>query len=236
MHYLPILSTLITLVFTIAVLTRYRRKGGVHLLLWGVGLASYGIGTLTEVIMLFTFNTLALKVWYVTGAMLTAAWLGQGTVHLLVRRRGVALSLTALLGAVSLISLGLILAAPVSGAASSFSNSLPVSAQYKEILVRSGGIKVLTILLNIYGTFTLVGGALYSAYLFWRKNILANRLIGNILIASGALLPAIAGSSLKVGLADWLYVSECLGVILMYFGFMLATSGKTVTVAKSVTV
>ena len=74
---------------------------------------------------------------------------------------------------------------------------------------------------------TLVGGAIYSAFLFWRKKILANRMFGNILIAAGALSPAVGGSLLKAGLADMLYLSEFIGAILMYIGFVMATSGKT---------
>jgi len=182
MHYVPIFSTIVTLIFAIAVFERYRRRGGAHLLLWGIGLILYGMGTLTEAVMLFTFQPLVLKLWYLSGAMLTAAWLGQGTVHLLVRRRGVAKTLTVILSLVSIISAGLILAAPVTSA-TSYNLDLPASAQYKDILVRSGAIIALTIILNIYGTIGLVGGAIYSAFLFWRKQVLANRMVGNILIA-----------------------------------------------------
>ena len=35
MHYIPILSTIITFIFAAAVFIRYRRKKGMHLLLWG---------------------------------------------------------------------------------------------------------------------------------------------------------------------------------------------------------
>ncbi len=73
-----------------------------------------------------------------------------------------------------------------------------------------------------------MGGALYSAYLFWRKSILVNRMLGNLLIAAGALMPAMAGSFVKAGLVDWLYVSELVGVVLMYAGFMLATAPQPV--------
>jgi len=105
----------------------------------------------------------------------------------------------------------------------------PVSEQYKEILTRGGLIVLLTILLNIYGTITLVGGAIYSAFLFWRKKILANRMYGNILIAAGALSPALGGTFLRTGLVDFLYLSELIGAILMFFGFILATSGQAET-------
>jgi hypothetical protein len=228
MHYIPLLSTLITFAFAAAVLNRYRYKKGAHLLLWGVGLILYGLGTLSEVILGFTFNDLMLKIWYLSGAMLTAAWLGQGTIFLLVRRRGVAMGLAIALTLVSLLSVGLIMAAPVSAAASGYDPSQPVSAQYKEILVRNGAIIALTIILNIYGTLGLVGGALYSSYLFLRKHVLANRMYGNILIAAGAMMPAMAGSFIKAGLFDWLYVSELAGVVLMYVGFLKATASPVV--------
>ncbi len=228
MHYISILSTIVTFIFTAAVFNRYRYKGGKHLLFWGLGLALYGIGTLTEAVLAFTFSPLALRLWYLAGAMLTAAWLGQGTINLLVRRRGVAPVLNWVLIAVSAVALVLVLAAPVTSAASTYSVNDPVSAQYKTILTRSVGIVVLTILLNIYGTIGLIGGALYSSYLFWRKRVLGNRVIGNILIAAGALMPAMAGSLIKAGLADWLYVSELLGVVLMFVGFLQATAPQTV--------
>jgi hypothetical protein len=225
MTYIPYLSTIITFAFVVAVYTRYRQRGGTHLLLWAVGLLFYGFGTLSEVVLSLTFNVLVLKIWYLTGAMLTAAWLGQGTVHLLIRKGNTAKVTTWALAAVSALALILVLSAPaLSG---NYDVTRPASEQYKEFLTRDGLTILLTILLNIYGTLTLVGGAIYSAFLFWRKKILANRMFGNILIAAGALSPAMGGSLLKAGLADMLYLSEFVGAILMYIGFVMATSGKT---------
>jgi len=225
MNILPFLSTLVTFAFTAAVFIRYRQRGGVYLLLWAIGLFLYGLGTLSEVMLGLTYNGFLVKLWYLTGAMLTAAWLGMGTVHLLIRRGRSAQILTGVLVAVSLLALVLILAAPVSAA--SYDVTRPVSEQYKEILTRAGSIVLLTILLNIYGTITLVGGAIYSAFLFWRKKILANRMYGNILIAAGALSPALGGTFLRVGLVDLLYLSELIGAILMFVGFLVATSRQS---------
>lgn len=222
MNFLPYLSTIVTFAFTIAVYNRYRQRGGMHLLLWAFGLLLYGIGTLCEVILGLTFSVLALKMWYLTGAMLTAAWLGMGTVHLLIRKGNTAVILTWVLAGVSILSLILILLAPVTSSA--YDVTQTISAQYKEIFSRNGLIILLTILLNIYGTLTLVGGAIYSAYLFWRKKILVNRMFGNILIAVGALSPAMGGSLLRAGLTDMLYLSELIGAILMFTGFLMATS------------
>jgi hypothetical protein len=227
MNFLPYLSTIVTIAFAIAVYSRYRQRGGMHLLLWAFGLLLYGIGTLSEVILGLTFSVFALKIWYLTGAMLTAAWLGMGTVHLLIRKGNTAMILTWVLAGVSVLAFILVMVAPVTSTA--YDVSYPVSEQYKEIFTRTGVIILLTILLNIYGTLTLVGGAIYSAYLFWRKKILVNRMFGNILIAVGALSPAMGGSLLRAGLTDMLYLSELIGAILMFIGFLMATSSAPAT-------
>jgi hypothetical protein len=226
MPIIPILSTIVTFIFAVSVLNRYRRRKGTHLLLWGIGLIFYGLGTLSEVLMAIAFSPLVMKVWYISGAMLTAAWLGQGTVWLLFRKPGFARVSTYILTALSLLAVFLVFMAPISPAAASYNTAAPISEQYKEILVRGSAIIILTILLNIYGTLTLVGGAIYSAYLFFRKRVLINRVIGNILIAAGALFPAMAGSFVGAGMVDMLYLSELIGVVLMYAGFLQATISR----------
>jgi hypothetical protein len=228
MHYISILSTIVTAFFAGSVIERYRRRGGTHLLLWGAGLIFYGLGTLTESVLIFSDSRLAIKVWYLCGAVLTAAWLGQGTIHLLVRKRGIAPALTILLTIVSLVAMALVMSAPFKPGAPPYDTRLPVSGQYQGLLERNGLVIVLTIVLNSYGAIALVGGALYSAFIFWRKKVLADRMFGNILIAAGALMPTLGGSFIKAGLADWLYLSEFLGVVLMYAGFVRATASQPI--------
>jgi hypothetical protein len=200
-----------------------------HLLLWGFGMFLYFLSTFFEIVLSNQFSEAAIKIWYIAGAMLVAAWLGQGTVHLLVRKGNIAMTLTYILAAVSLLAILLVMAAPLTGAQAGYDVTHPASEQYKEIMTRGGFIILLTILLNLYGTITLVGGALYSAFLFWRKEVLADRMFGSILIAIGGLSPALGGSFLKAGLFDFLYLSELVGVVLMFAGFLLATAGKEVT-------
>jgi hypothetical protein len=229
--FLPFLSTLITFVFAAAVFQRYLQRRGIHLLLWSIGLVLYGAGTLTEAYLALGWSDLALRVWYLSGAMLTAAWLGQGTAHLLVRRRGVAGALTAILALVSLVAIVKVFGLPVNG--ETFNQHIPVSAQYKEMMTRDGLTRSLTVLLNIYGSIGLIGGAVWSAYLFARKRVLPHRVIGNILIAVGALMPATAGTLIKFGLGDWLYVSELLGAAIMFAGFIAATNPQPATTPQA---
>jgi len=234
MNLIPLLSTIVSFAFTVAVFQRYLVRKGPHLLMWSIGLFLYGLGTLSEVLLSMSFSPFLLKIWYLCGAMLTAAWLGMGTIHLLVRRGRIAWGITAGLGVLSLAGLALVLAAPLTAAAGAYNPSVAVSAQYKDILVRSGAVTALTIILNIFGTLGMVGGAIYSAYLFWRKQVMLNRVLGNVLIAAGALSPAMAGSFVKAGLVDILYVSELIGAVLMFLGFLLATTRESVAVQQQV--
>ncbi len=233
---LPFSSTLITAIFAAAVLLRFARRGGWHLLFWGVGLVLYGLGTFSEAFLGLAWSPLMLRLWYLTGAMLTAAWLGQGTLYLLVRRPGVAHAVMVVLVLVSVAAILAVFSARIDPAAA-YNIHRPASEQYKTVMERLPLTIALTIVLNIFGTLALVGGAIYSAFIFWRKRVLPNRVIGNVLIAAGALLPASAGTLVKLGLSDWLYLSELLGAAIMFIGFLQATARQPVqaTVAQPAT-
>ncbi len=233
MHYIPILSTLVTFSFAVAVFVRYLKRRHTHLLIWTIGLLFFGIGTLSEIILGLTFNALVLRFWYLSGAMLTAAWLGQGTVFLLVRKQGWARGSLIALIVLSLLSVFFVFSAPLTSAAAHYRVTQPISSQYKDILTRGTFTLVLTILLNTYGTLALVGGAVYSVVIFLRKHVLKQRMIGSIFIAVGGIAPAMAGSFVGLGLPDLLYLSELVGAILMYIGFLEATTSPAKSMVTS---
>ena len=85
-RWLPLASTVISVAFAAAVLMRYYHRRGLHLLFWGLGLVLFSLGTFAEFYSTFAWSPLVFRLWYIGGALLTAAWLGQGTVSLLVRR------------------------------------------------------------------------------------------------------------------------------------------------------
>ena len=68
----------------------------------------------------------------------------------------------------------------------------------------------------------MVGGAIWSAYLFWRKRVMPNRVIGNVLIAAGALSIGSASTLTRLGHGQFLYLGELLAAILMFIGFRFA--------------
>jgi len=83
------------------------------------------------------------------------------------------------------------------------------------------GVRLMTPFFNSFGTVALVGGALYSAWIFWRKKILPHRVASNVLIAVGAMLPALGGTIMRFwdSLAAF-YVLELVGVVVIYVGFL----------------
>jgi len=235
----PLLSataSAIIFIFAWLVLRRYTQRRSRHLLIWGIGLILFGTASLAEAYSAVAWHPLVFRLWYLGGAMLCAAWIGQGTVwllagaeppsafrRLLLRRwpaQRVAMLLTWLLTAASLAAAFAVFAAPLD--ASAFDAARPLSAQYREILPRGAPVRRLTPVFNLYGTLTLSGGALYSAWLLRRREIMAHRVLGNVLIALGALAIASAGAVVRLGLGDYLSLGELLAAALMFSGFLLA--------------
>src|SRR5210317_2016656 len=84
----PLASSVISFVFAFMVFKRYLERKSTYLLVWGIGLIFYGIGGFCEFFFgTFGWNALVFRLWYLFGAILVAAWLGQGTVYLLGRTR-----------------------------------------------------------------------------------------------------------------------------------------------------
>ncbi len=219
---LPFASSILSFVFAFFVFKRYLNRRGPYLLLWGIGMVFYGIGGFCEAFYAaFGWNPLIFRLWYLFGAVLVAAWLGQGTVYLLARKTWanilmVILVLGSLYGALRVFGAQLDPSLMISG--------LHTGSEMSGSAIVSSGVRVLTPFFNLYGTVTLVGGALYSAWIFWRKRVLLHRTIGNILIACGALLPAFGGAFSRFGIGGALYMGEFLGAILMFVGFVRAVT------------
>lgn len=175
--------------------------------------------------LMFLWSPIVFMSWYLFGAALNAGWIGHGTLSLLVRRRW-ANVLTVLLILGSVVAAVLMLATPLN--ASQFTTTLPLSEQYRNIMPQGALVRLTTPFFNIYGLITLVGGALYSAFLFWKKRILPNRVMGNVLIAIGALSIGFASTLTRLGLGGYLYLGELIAAVFMYAGFVMASQPSAV--------
>ena len=324
---LPGLTAVLAVVFAVAVLRRWRDNRRPYLLLWAIGIIAFGLGSGAEAVFaLAGWNPLIFRLYYLCGAILAAAWLGQGTVQLLGRRPWPQISLGVLLllslygvfevaraqlepafmsrriGVVSgsagtsptevvrlagdavatpngtlmdawaraiadksgvdfrtvttppeaipyglrrgNVAVGtarmleaLQIEVPQTASAAGTPiyvvqddtvrgsiNMLPPSEMNGSAIVRSTSVaRSITPIFNIYGTLGLAGGAIYSAWLFFRKRTLYHRMIGNVLIATGALAPALGGTLSKAGFPYAVQVSNLIGIVIIYAGFTEAT-------------
>jgi hypothetical protein len=88
MSILPALTSILALLMAIALLDQWRERRQPFQLVWAIGMAFYGIAAGCEAIAAAGgWNELLYRTWYLTGAVLTAGWLGLGTALLLSRTR-----------------------------------------------------------------------------------------------------------------------------------------------------
>jgi hypothetical protein len=224
-NFLPFVSTAIMVVFTFSVLQRYILRRKAYFLFWGLGLAMFTAGSFAEAYFaVFGWSAFVFFLWYFFGAALNAGWIGHGTLMLLVRKRWRNV-VTGLLIVGSLVAVVFMFQAMARLDPSNYQTGIAISEQYREIMPaidQGGTVRLTTPFFNIYGLITLVGGALWSAWLFLRKRVLPNRVLGNVLIAAGALSIGAASTLTRMGYGQFLYLGELFAAVLMYVGFVMA--------------
>lgn len=239
--YMSVISATVTGVFAFIVLRRWwnttsgpQKKRRPHLLAWGIGLTMYFLGTLSQVILAITWSPFFFGLWYWAGALMVAPWLGQGTAYLLIRRGSIARNIQMALILVGVMTLPWTLFfTPFN--AEAWHPGADMTEIYRDHTVDGefvpgimegearGTVRFFSPVMNVWGTILLVGGAIYSARLFRKKQIMKNRMIGNWLIAAGGLLPALGGALIRLGEPSFKYVGEMGGAVLIFIGFWIAT-------------
>ncbi|MCI0433764.1 MAG: hypothetical protein L0271_08940 [Gemmatimonadetes bacterium] len=212
-HFLPILTTLLAFPFGITLLRRWHaRQPAPHLAWWGAGILLYGVGTATEAATtLFGWNEAVFRAWYISGALLGAAPLAQGSVYLHLPRRSADRMTIGLLAFIA-VAASLVLLAPVDPAmVEPYRLSGRVFAWQR--------VRLFSPFVNLYAAVFLIGTAAWSAIRFSRRIETRQRAIGNTWIAIGALLPGIGGTATRMGYTEVLYVTELVGLLLIAWGY-----------------
>ena len=215
----PLATAVIATIFTTLVARQYAQRRRWHQLFWSVGLALYAIAAYMEAFSEFAnrWDPLIYRFYIVFAASLVA-FLGLGTVYLMVSRttyRHAALIYVLLASGVFLAGTltadldlqKLIPGITVGGKALGPSMSFP---------------RVCSLFLNIPGTLALLGGAVLSVVRFGRRREWAYRMWANVLIAIGTLIIAWAGSRARLGHTAGLYPAEMLGSAFLLAGFLTA--------------
>jgi len=223
-HKIPILTTILSAVFFVKLYNHWNTKGKPsYLFWWTLGVLCYGLGTLTESIVgLFGWSAWVFKSWYILGALLGGFPLAQGSVYLMFSKRTADI-MGGVVVAVIVIASVLVLLSPID-------YGLVESTRLTGKVLAWSKVRLMTPFINIYAFIFLVGGAFYSAYRYSKEGIYKNRFLGNLFIAFGGLLPGIGGSFTKFGYTEVLYVTELLGIILIYLGYITIRKDRTLSI------
>ena len=140
---LPLATTALGLFFAAMLLAQWRERRKPYQLVWALGLLWYGLATGTEFLgNAFGWGEVLYRAWYLTGAIMVAAWLGQGECYLL-KTRGFGL----------LVATGLVL------------GSLPGLLQGGRLLVAGDPLATAALTIGAVG----IGAALLVAAVSWRR-------------------------------------------------------------------
>jgi hypothetical protein len=212
-HYLPIATTILCAIFAPIVFGRWKeRRPAPHLFWWSLGIAVYGLGTLTESLTtLLGWNEWIFRSWYISGALLGGAPLAQGTVYLMFSRK-TANRMALAVGALVLVAATVVLLAPID-------YSLVEMHRLTGSVMTWRQARLFSPFINTYAAIFLIGGAVVSAWRYRRDPAARHRFVGNCFIAFGALLPGIGGTATRMGYTEVLYVMELVGIVLIWIGY-----------------
>jgi len=210
---LSLAATVVSLSFAAILYRQYMDRWRPYQLVWALALAIFALGTFCQFVAERNgWSDLIYRLWYYSGAMLAAAYLGQGTVYLMAPRKFAHVSL-AILGMFSSAGLALVAVLPVNLHHALVDGNVTGNGFPTTLLL-------LLIPLNTYGTVALVGGALWSVYRFWRRGTMGRRALGTFLIALGGMTVALGGTADRLGVPGLLYLTELVGVTIIFVGYL----------------
>ncbi len=190
---------------------------------WTIGVGLYGVGTLTEALTtIFGWHEPLFRAWYISGALLGGAPLAQGTVYLLLPRRIADRFAVALITYIAVASV-FVISTPM------VADSIEPNRLSGEVMAWQW-VRLLSPLVNLYAVVFLIGGAIWSAWRYWRRGDASSRVLGNILIAVGAILPGVGGSFARLGKVEVLYVMELIGLLLIWAGYRTIVGDRVVPI------
>ncbi|HZP95651.1 MAG TPA: hypothetical protein VFC31_04845 [Candidatus Limnocylindria bacterium] len=209
---IPFVTTAVSAAFASAVAVRYVRSRRPALLAWAIGLAMFAVASLAGALAQNGDPSEAgYRVFYLFGGILNVAWLALGTVVLVAPRWSrAALAIVLALTAVSLYAA---VAAPV---------DLRVALNTGKGYPDGSLPRILAAIGSGVGSVVLIGGALWSAWVFLRRRHNGRRAISNIVIAVGVFIVAAGGTATFTGATGILEFTNLIGVAVMFAGFLLA--------------
>jgi hypothetical protein len=207
--------------FAISIFRQYAARRKPHQLMWGIAISIWAVAVAAELVATFQgrWGLITYRAYYATGALLIPAWLGMGTLYLILPRR-VNNAILAILAVLSVIGIFLIASWPIDSATlySVAAGQVPLKV-FPFI-----PIQLLLIVLNTLGAAAFIVGALWSVVLFTWKRQNKERAIATGLIAIGGMIAAVAHSAGVLSGIELFRISELVAVLFIFVGYLLSNS------------
>lgn len=220
MWVFPLVATLVALVFAIMLGRQFADRRRPYQALWAVALLMYAVASLAVLLgVLSGWNATEFRIYWLFGAMLNVPYLAAGEVHLLSRNRSVAVAVTWLVVAASVVAAVLVFTAEVPLAAL-FNSDLPAG---KHVWADEPLMRVLASALSYAAYLYLVAATIWSAWKMRGAPELRNRFFGTLGIAIGATVVAAGAAFAVKGLAAGFSITLATGIAIMFWGFLRAS-------------
>src|SRR5690242_18857347 len=195
----PIINVIVTGLFAGVILRQYLTRHRIYQLYWSIALTMAFLATIAYIFMIVVeptsgAGTLLFRLYYILGGALMPAWLGLGSIALVSSPRITRISVS-ILSVLSVLAAVLIFLANIDMAKLSQIAGTPGTGT-----LQPGAWLAMTIILNTLGVVAVVGVALYSGWKLLRRQAsvgdmrTSNVLWANVLILTGAILNAVAGT------------------------------------------
>ena len=209
---LPAVTALVALAFAIVVVRQYLGHHKTYQLMWAAGFTMFAVAAFAGYLARSGPTTeTEYRTFYLFGAILNVAWLSLGTLYLLARRSWadaalVAVAILSVLAAYGVVSVPVDLTA-----AADSGRGFPNGSLARVLAGVGSGL----------GSIVLIGGALWSAWIFFQRRRNGRRAIANIIIGVGVLIVAAGGTATFTGASGVLEVANLVGLSVMFAGFLL---------------
>jgi hypothetical protein len=217
-------AALVAVAFGLSTYERWRARGRRHELAWTVALGMFAVAAGALALGAQAgWSPAVFRTFYLFGAIVNVPFLALGTVYLLANQKtGDRVARAVGLGAA--FAAGVVVTAPLRAALPH--DQLAQGSQVFGVLPR-----VLAAVASAGGAVVIFAGAAWSAWRVWRNAAPRRLLSSNALIAAGTLILSSSGTLNSVfGAMTAFAVTLLAGIVVLFWGFLLATSSRADTV------
>jgi hypothetical protein len=213
MQWIPFTTSLLSVAFAAYTLRLFIVKKENCLLMWSTALIFYALANGMEFIMgSGIVNILVYRLWYLTGAILSGAFLAVGALYCMAPRK-IAFPLLLLLAVASIYACIIVFITPIDISGMHGLSSRPLPLQ----------VRILSPFFNGGAGLVVLWSIVYGIYILVKKKGAVSRGVSLILIGAGMILPAIGGTYLRLGTqaSIYIFVMDLMGLILFYVGVLV---------------